>query len=317
MSQFLITGGAGFIGSALARSLLRKGHKIVIVDNLTTGQEKNIPRDAEFILADLANPASISLLPDFNFDAIVHLAAQSSGVIGQLEPYADFQTNVGSTMLLSRWCIERRIKRFIYTSSMTVYGTANVVPMDEEAIYQPISYYGASKLASENYLKIAAIEGINATALRFYNVYGPGQNLGNIYQGMVSIYLAYLLNNAEVPVTGALDRFRDFLYIDDAVSALETILEMPKTPSPNYNIGTGKKYTVADVLSLLITEMGLPDNHPIKEVAGSPSDLFGSVADITRARDELSWKPAVDLKSGLSKMVSWAKEQEKPGISHA
>ena len=128
-------------------------------------------------------------------------------------------------VLLSRWCLERSVPRFLFASSMTVYGHGNREPVPENAPCVPISYYGASKLACENYLRLAAQEGLSVTCMRFYNVYGRGQNIGNIYQGMVSIYLAYLLKRVTVPVTGSLDRYRDFVHVDDVVDVLMRALD--------------------------------------------------------------------------------------------
>jgi UDP-glucose 4-epimerase len=315
MSQYLITGGAGFIGSALAHKLIKAGHEIVIMDNLSTGKLENLPSQAKFFECDLSDPASLDLLPNAAFDGVAHLAAQSSGEIGQNFPYNDMQVNVGSTLLISRWCVEKNIKRLIFTSSMTVYGSRNINPVDENEPCEPIGYYGVSKITSEHYLRIASREGLSTTALRLYNVYGPNQNMNNIKQGMVSIYLAYLLSGLKVPVTGALDRFRDFVFIDDVVSALEATLICPSTPSPAYNIGSGRKTTVQRLLTTLISSMELTPEYPIEELAGSANDVFGSIADISRAKSELDWKPQVSLEEGLAKMVAWAKQQPKPIFS--
>jgi UDP-glucose 4-epimerase len=307
--RILITGGAGFIGSALARRLIAEGDSVVIVDNLSTGKRANVPPQATFVMADLADPATLQLMPAGSYDGIVHLAAQSSGAIGQSNPYLDMRTNVGATLLLSRWCLERGITRFLYASSMTVYGQGNREPVDEAAACRPIGYYGASKLASETYLRLAADEGLGVTSLRLYNVYGRGQNLGNLYQGMASIYLAYLLDGVRVPVTGSFDRYRDFVHVDDVVDALMLALRRKTTPSPGYNIGTGRKTTVRELLRMLIAAVGLPSDHPVDELAGSPSDVFGSVATSRRAKDELGWEPRVALEQGLPDMVSWAQSE--------
>jgi len=305
--RVLVTGGAGFIGSALARALVGTGHDVVIADNLLTGKRENVPQGAAFVEIDVADGDALASLPGGGYDVVAHLAAQSSGAIGQTNPYADMRTNVGATLLLSRWAIERRVPRFLYTSSMTVYGQGNRQPVDETAPCMPVSYYGASKLAAENYLRLAAGDGLNVTCLRLYNVYGRGQNLGNLYQGMASIYLAYLLRNVPVPVTGSLDRYRDFVHVDDVVEALLLALHRPATSSLVYNIGVGKSTTVRDLLRILIAAMELPKDPPIEEGAGSPSDVFGSVANAGRACKELGWSPRVELTRGLGDMVAWAK----------
>jgi len=305
--RVLITGGAGFIGSALAHRLLRDGHDVVIVDNLSTGRRENLPRGARFVEADLGDHAALAAMPSDRFDAVAHLAAQSSGAIGQVEPYADMRVNVGATLLLAQWCRKQGVPRFVFTSSMTVYGHGNREPVDETSPVLPISYYGAAKLAAETYLRLASAEGLNVTSFRLYNVYGRGQNLGNLYQGMASIYLAYLLKRVPVPVTGRLDRYRDFVHVDDVVAVLADSLIRPATPSAIYNIGTGRKTTVREILDLLIEALGLPPDHPVDEQSGSPSDVFGSIANVRRAEAELGWSPRVALKDGIGDMVAWAR----------
>jgi UDP-glucose 4-epimerase len=307
--RVLITGGAGFIGSALARRLIAEGSEVVVIDNLTTGKRTNVPGRAQFIFADLADPAALALIPDGPFEALVHLAAQSSGAISQKYPYADLQANVGATLLLSRWCIERSVPRFLFASSMTVYGDGYRLPVAEDVPCRPISYYGVSKLASENYLRLAANEGLSVACFRFFNVYGRGQNIGNLYQGMVSIYLAYLLDAVPVPVTGSLDRYRDFVHVDDVVDGLVRGLNGAPASFKIYNIGTGTKTTVRELLGMLVAATKLPRDHPIEERMGSPSDVFGSVADITRAAEDLGWKPRVPLDQGLADMVAWARSE--------
>jgi UDP-glucose 4-epimerase len=124
---------------------------------------------------------------------------------------------------------------------------------------------------------------------------------------MASIYLAYLLEGVCVPVTGSFERFRDFVHVDDVVAALMLTLQRPNTPSLAYNIGTGRRTTVRDLLRMLIDAMDLPPDHPVEELAGSASDVFGSIANAARARSELGWMPHVALEDGLADMVAWAK----------
>src|SRR5207248_11339306 len=137
-------------------------------------------------------------------------------------------------------CLARGIPRFVYASSMAVYGNVDQLPASETGTpCRPRSYYGVSKLASEHLLNVASLEGLSSTSLRFFSVYGPGQNLANLRKGIASIYLAYLLDGREVPVTGSLDRFRDLVYVDDVVDLCVRVLALPSTPSPVYNVGTG------------------------------------------------------------------------------
>jgi UDP-glucose 4-epimerase len=307
--RVLITGGAGFIGSNLARRLIAEGHAVAVVDNLSTGRQANVPVEAEFVEYDLARADCLDHLPSGKFDAVCHLAAQTSGPASIDMPYYDLQANAASTLLLSRWCLQNNIPRFLYASSMVVYGNKLQSPAFEDASCEPISYYGVSKLTSEHLLRLASLEGLNVTSLRMFSVYGPGQNLGNLKQGMVSIFLAYLLRGEEVPVTGSLERFRDFIYIDDVVDAWVRALNQPRTISAVYNIGTGKPTTIRELLAALVIAMELPSNYPVKELPGSASDQFGLFADVSRAGAELNWKPNMKLSDGLRRMVDWARRQ--------
>lgn len=303
--RVLLTGGAGFIGSHLARRLAGRGDTVTIVDNLSNGRRDNVPAGCRLLELDAGVPGMLAALPDV--DAVVHFAAQSSGPLSAELPYLDLQANAASTLLLSRWCLERGVGRFLYASSMAIYGNPPTLPVPEDAPAVPLSYYGVSKLTSEHLLRLAAREGLRFTALRFFSVYGPGQNLDNLKQGIVSIYLAYLLRSNEIPVTGSLDRFRDLVHVDDVVAACVTALDRESTPSAAYNIGGGRPVTVRELIAALIRATGVPADFPIRELPGSSSDQFGLYADISRAARDLGWTPTVDLERGLCDMVAWAK----------
>lgn len=306
MGRYLVTGGAGFIGSHMARALIGRGDQVVIVDNLSTGLRRNLPPEAEFVAADLVDPKSLDLLPGGSYDGVVHFAAQSSGAIGQMNPHGDVLANVGSTVALSRWCLKHQVPKMLFASSMLAYGHNAANVPNEACQPTPVSYYGASKVASEEYLRLASLEGLSTTTFRIYNAYGPGQNLGNKLQGMVSIYMAYMLEGQTVPVTGSLERYRDFVYIDDIIAAFMLALDRPSTPSAIYNLGTGQAHTVRRVLQGLIAALRLPADYPIEELPGSPHDAFGSKADIARITAELGWAPKIELEEGLRRMADWA-----------
>ncbi len=305
----LVTGAAGFIGSHLTKRLLSQGCQVFATDNLATGSRSNIPNGCQFIELDLSRPDFVKRLPSQQFDFVCHLAAQSSGPASAQMPHADLQANASSTLLLSRWCIQNAIKRFVYASSMAIYGNQEKLPANEESVCKPISYYGISKLTSENMLRIAQSEGLESTCFRMFSVYGPGQNLANRKQGMLSIFLAYLLEGVPVPVTGTLDRFRDFVYIEDVIDAWISALKMPRTPRLAYNLGSGEPTAVKKLLRLLISALGLPADHEILAQENSASDQFGLYADINAAREDLEWTPQTKFSDGITKMVEWAKTE--------
>ena len=304
----LVTGGAGFIGSHLARRLLREGWSVEIVDNLSTGYRENIPDGASFIELDLSRDDLAEKLPARRYDAVFHLAAQSSGEISFDDPSYDLRTNCQSTVLLLGWCKAHGTTRFLYTSSMSIYGDQEVQPVAETAIPVPKSFYGIGKLASEAYTHVYAAFGIRATSLRLFNVYGPGQNLANMRQGMVSIFLAYILRKQELLVKGSPDRYRDIIYIDDVIDAYMACLDNPETYGKSYNVATGKKTTVGGLIDAELRAFGYaPGEYPVTFTTGTPGDTFGIQANIDALRADTGWTPKVELAEGLKQMIAWAK----------
>lgn len=304
----LVTGGAGFIGSHLARRLLREGWCVDVVDNLSTGYRENVPDGAAFHEVDVSRDDLPALLPAKRYDAVFHLAAQSSGEISFDDPSYDLRTNCQSTVLLLGWCKANGTSRFLYTSSMSIYGDQAVQPVTETAVPVPKSFYGVGKLASEAYTHVYDAFGIHSTSLRLFNVYGPGQNLANMRQGMVSIFLAYILRKQDLIVKGSPDRYRDIIYIDDVIDAYLTCLDNPATFGKSYNVATGKKTTVGELIDAELRAFGYaPGEYPVTFASGTPGDTFGIQADITALKADTGWTPKVNLESGLAEMVAWAK----------
>ena len=194
MNTYLVTGAAGFIGSFVARALLEQGHQVVTIDNLSTGKREVVPEGCIFIEGDDFDEAVIKQLDAYRFDAIIHIAGQSSGEISFEKPVYDLQTNAQSTLMLLNYARNTGCKDFIFASSMATYGDKEDPLVSEETLATPKSFYAVGKLASENYMRIySQMFGIKCTALRFFNVFGAGQNMDNLKQGMASIYLALAL----------------------------------------------------------------------------------------------------------------------------
>lgn len=304
----MVTGGGGFIGSHIARALWERGDEVVVLDNLSTGLAANVPTEAQFVKGDITRRESLELIPRAHFDAVLHLAAQSSGEISHEDPVHDLHTNALGTLSLLEWCRGHGVSRFLYASSMAIYGLTDQLPVREDQNLDPYSFYGISKQAAEQYVRHYAKQGMDTTILRMFNVYGPGQDLGNLKQGMVSIYLAYLAQGEPILVKGSLDRFRDFIYIDDVVDAWLKCLCNPNSYRRVYNLGSGKKTLVRELLPQLIRAWGQdPSAYPIEERGGTPGDQFGIYPDVTSLRRDTGWEPNVSLADGLSRMTSWAK----------
>jgi UDP-glucose 4-epimerase len=306
VTRYLVTGGAGFIGGAIARRLIERGHRVTVVDDLSTGARGNVPPGADFVLADLRSDAAVGALDGRGVDAILHLGAQSSGEISHVDPIADFDTNARGTFLLLRWAEHQGIKRFLFASSMAVYGSTEG-PVAEACPPQPVSFYGASKVAAEAAVSMFGRHGGAPTIFRMFNVYGPGQNLDNLRQGMASIYLAQLLRGGPIVVKGSLDRYRDLVYIDDVVDAWLRAIEDRSSIGATYNVGTGRKTTVRALVDGLLRAAGhAPGTVAVTVASETPGDVHGSVADISDISRDLGWIPRVPLDEGLRRMVAWA-----------
>lgn len=307
MASYLVTGGAGFIGAAVASRLLAAGHEVVIIDNLSTGFRSNIPAGATFIEGACQDAALYEHLPLRSYAAIFHIAGQSSGEISFDDPVYDLQTNTQSTLLLLQFAKHVGCRRLVYASTMSVYGDQPDGPVAEDAPTIPKSFYGVGKLASEHYLRIYRQYGIESAALRLFNVYGPGQNMDNLRQGMVSIYLAQALKNRHIHVKGSADRFRDFVYIDDVVDAFLRFETQPLGEHQIFNIGTGARTTVQDLVERI--QLSLPYTVDVRYEGNTPGDMFGIRADSARARRDAGWAAQVDLATGLQRMIEWALPQ--------
>ena len=306
--HIIVAGGAGFIGSNIASRLINERHRVTVLDNLSTGREENIPSRADFIKMDLEKRESYAHLENVNCDAVFHLVGQSSGPISFNNPFYDLQSHILSTFWLLEWSKKKGVPRFIYASSMAIYGEPNYLPVDENHPLQPKTFYAAAKISAEAYIKFYQTLGINTTILRLFSVYGPGQNLKNKMQGMVSIFLSYILEGMPVVVKGSKDRFRDFIYIDDVVDAWLKCFDKPGTYGKTYNLASGKKIKVEELLNALKRLSG-NRNYPVEYKGSTPGDQFGIVADIKQIIQDLEWEPKFDLQTGLKKMVEFEKRR--------
>ena len=303
--RFLVTGGAGFIGSHLVTRLISEGHDVTIVDNLATATSENINKKADFLNADISKPGFTKKLPVENIAGVFHLAGQSSGEISFEDPQRDFNINVGGTLSLLEWCKMKKIKRFIFTSTMGVYGSTTDAPISEDTPCRPKSFYGVGKFAAENYINIYSAFGIESTIIRPFNVYGPAQNLKNLKQGMASIYMSFVLKDEPIVVKGGLDRFRDQTYVKDVIDAMMLCLENPRSIGKTYNVATGKRITVKELIDTMLDISGKGAAYSVKQVEGTPGDLLGAYADVTKIKKELGWESRYSLKDGLKLMYDY------------
>jgi UDP-glucose 4-epimerase len=300
--RVLITGGAGFIGSHIADSLLVRGHEVAIVDNLSTGKRENVPEDALFYELDIRSGCA-EIFEEFAPQALCHQAAQMDVRRSVREPDFDAEVNVLGTLRLLENCIGHDVKKVVFASTGgAIYGEQRVFPAPEDHLHYPVSPYGVSKLAGERYLHFYRTQyGLPYAALRYANVYGPRQDPHG-EAGVVAIFCGNLAAGRESSINGTGEQTRDYVYVEDVAWANVLALE-GEAPSGAYNIGTGIETSVNELYKLLRETSGkdLPPAHgPAK-----PGEQLRSSIDPTAAGRAWGWHPETDLATGLKKTLSF------------
>ena len=297
MKKILITGVAGFIGSKIAEKFINEGFEVIGVDNLSSGRIENIPKGLDFIKKNLSDSNILKSLPK-ECDLILHLAGQSSGEISFDNPVNDLNKNTVSTLNLIEYGKRCKVKKFLYASSMSVYGNVPDKPIPENYIVKPLSCYGVGKLAAEHYLEVFKEE-VPFINLRMFNVYGPGQDLGNLRQGMVSIFLAQALKDNIIHVKGSLDRFRDFIYIDDVVDIWYEFA-LNKTKNISLNLGTGIKTSLNELITLFKNNFCGLEYY---SKGNTPGDQNGIYPDIEKLKSLTKKIKFIKIDEGLKMFI--------------
>jgi len=311
MMNILVTGGAGFVGSYLCRLLLNEGHSVTAVDDLSNGKRANIVDGINFIEADITSADLPRKLVDLNFDVVIHCAAQSSNAISFRDPKQDMMTNQLGTLNVLDLCLDKKVKHCVFTSSMSVYGQPKSLPTKESENCLPDSFYAAHKLASEHYLRMYAEQhGLKYTIFRLYTTYGHGQSLENKDQGLLSIYLSYIVNKEKLIVKGSKDRTRDIVHVDDVAKAIILSLKNPAAFGKIYNLGTGKSIKIREIVELLTTGMGYrKDEYTVSYEGTTPGDPFDTLANIQAAKRDLGWEPKIFAEEGIRLTLAGLKNQ--------
>lgn len=303
--KILITGVAGFIGSSIAKKLNKKKFDIYGIDDLSSGRRVNIPKEVKVFFFNLSNNKLLEkkFSKIKKIDYVLHLAGQSSGEVSFDNPVEDLNRNTISTLNLINFSIKRNVKKFIYASSMSVYGDHGNASVKEETNLIPKSCYGISKMSSENYLKLFSKK-LPYICLRMFNVYGPGQDMSNLRQGMVSIYLSQALNSKKILVKGITSRFRDFIYIDDVVEIWISAMLNKNLKNRILNVGTGIKTKVSNLLDKICKISG--SNYIVS--SSTKGDQNGIFANINLLKKKLNKKKFINLNEGLSKFYHHEKK---------
>jgi UDP-glucose 4-epimerase len=304
MARFLVTGGAGFIGSHLVEALLHEGHAVRVLDDLSSGHRKNLPQETEFIEADVTDAATVERAFD-SIDGCFHLAAIASVERSHCEWLRTNKVNLTGTINVfdqARPSRRRREVPVVYASTAAVYGNCGNVPVDEESPAAPLSAYGADKHACELHARVAgAIHGVPTVGLRFFNLYGPRQDPLSPYSGVISIFVDRLLRGKPVEIFGDGEQARDFTYISDAINALRQAMRVATTGALVFNVCTGKATSIGSlaqiVAGLCRTEL-VVQRQPTR-----CGEVRISVGDPRRAAQRLGFTAQTTLSDGLAMML--------------
>ena len=305
--KIAITGGYGYIGSKLAERLLNEGHDIIILD-INRDKTKPLLDKCQFIKCDITDYDSLQNISDETIDVLIHLAAQSAGAKSFEIPETDININIVGTLNMIKWCGMNKIKRILFASSFTVYGdNINSEIYDETMPCDPKSLYALSKYTGEKYIQIYGSHiDVDWNILRMFNVYGPGQDLTRMDQGIVSIFLSMVRTGDYVGVKGSLERFRDLVYIDDVIEGWVKCLYSPNHRNKIYNLGSGTKTKIIDLIDTIIDVHGKTGKVKVEETGITPGDIMGCFADISRISQDLGYSPKFDIKKGVSCFKEWA-----------
>jgi nucleoside-diphosphate-sugar epimerase len=308
MSLYLITGIGGFIGSSLARELLRRGEQVRGVDNFSTGKPDNLAEimaEIDFREADILDLDAMKLACA-GVDYVLHQAAIPSVPKSVVDPIGSNRANVDGTVNVLVAARDAGVKRVIYAASSSAYGDTPTLPKHEGMTPDPISPYAVAKLASEHYLKsFYRCYGLETVALRYFNIFGPRQDPTSPYSGVLAKFITLMLKGQPPTIFGDGEQSRDFTYIENAVDANLLACKASSSDAAGkvFNVATGRRVTLTETFKLL---------QPLTSYSGSPiygkergGDIKHSLADISLAEKYLGYKPRIDFEEGLRRTVEW------------
>ena len=308
-SKVLVTGGAGFIGSHLVDRLLSEGFEVWVLDDFSAGRMENIVHHKDealfhLVKGDIRDSAVVDEVVK-NVDAVFHEAALVDVALSVKDPLLFDDVNVDGTLNLLKASLDYSVKRFIFASSAAVYGNTQPAKKREDMLLKPISPYGISKMASESYIQaFNELYGLETVCLRYFNIYGPRQAFSSSYSGVITSFINRLLQKQPPIVNGDGKQTRDFVHVEDIVSANLLALNSENAAGEVFNIASGVTMSICELATMLQRITHAHDLTPI--FAGArQGDIKHNSADIQKAEELLGFHPKIRLEDGLSALVKW------------
>lgn len=307
MSRILLTGGAGFIGSHVADALLRRGHTVTVVDDLSGGFPDNVPAEATFVHGTVTDPAFVNRLFEAEpFEHVYHLAAYAAEGLSHFIRRFNYTNNVIGSVNLINAAVNHGARTFVFTSSIAVYGGRPQLPMTEEGVPQPEDPYGIAKYAVELELRASqSLFGLNYVVFRPHNVFGPRQNIGDRYRNVVGIFMNKILQGRPMTIFGDGTQTRAFSDIDDVAPIIAEAIDTPAAMNQVFNIGADQTCSLNALVGKVAAAMNaspdvvhLPARHEVQHAYASHE----------RVRDVFGIRPQTTLDEGLARMAAWVKQ---------
>ena len=310
--RVLVTGGAGFIGSSFAKKARQQGWQVTVLDNLSTGHKSTVDEleklGIRVIIGDIRNRELLSK-EMLNCTAVVHLAAQVSVPLSVEKPEETNEINVLGTDNVIQSCFDNDVQRLVVASSAAVYGNADTLPLKEQDAGQILSPYAESKWINEQQILEARNNGLKATALRFFNVYGVGQRPDGAYAAVVPKFVDMMVNKQAPKINGDGLHTRDFVHVDDVCNAIWSLIdgEWKADNHHVYNVATQTRVTLLDLISIINNSLtqGMPNFTPLMPTHGPErvGDIRHSMASIARINETIQWTPKVEFEHGIKELV--------------
>jgi UDP-glucose 4-epimerase len=308
MKKYVVTGGAGFIGSALVRILLADHAKVAVIDNLHSGHVRNLADvrgQIELHILDIRDGAAIAPVIA-GADVVFHLAAIPSVPRSIDEPRPSHEVNINGTFEVLEAAVKGRVRRLVYAASSSAYGDSETLPKIETMPAKPKSPYAAQKYMGELYASVyTSCFGLETVALRFFNVYGPRQDPSSAYSGILSLFMKHLIARTAPTIFGDGEQSRDFTYVEDVAALCLKAAHAPGVAGRMFNAGNGGRYTLNEIWAMLQKMEGV--EIPPQYGPPRPGDVRHSMAETTAAKTALGHAPRFTIEQGLQKTLDWYK----------